>query len=331
MNLLDSHDTERLLWTLTPGADNRADREQNAANVAAGKERQRLAALIQFTLPGAPTVYYGDEVGMTGDDDPDDRRTYPWADPGGTPDQTPARPLPAPERLLRELVPVAPRTATCGSCSPTTPTASLAYGRKTRAHGGGRRASTAASSAQTLDVPVAGYLPDGRPSQYRVGGSGTTAVAAARCDVTLGADVAASCSRPLADLTPPAAPGRAARASEGDGPVALSWNAVARRSSATTSTAARSRGGGYVRRNGAAHGDDASPSPACATPSASYYFVVRALDAPGNESADSERGQRPAAPHDRLGEPAVAADADPHDQRGRPRPTTSTARSGSTA
>ena len=37
-------------------------------------------------MPGAPTVYYGDEVGLTGDDDPDDRRTYPWADLGGSPD-----------------------------------------------------------------------------------------------------------------------------------------------------------------------------------------------------------------------------------------------------
>ena len=86
MNLLDSHDTERLLWTLTPGPDTPANKEANAASVAAGKARLRLASLIQFTVPGAPTVYYGDEVGMTGDDDPDDRRTYPWADLGGTPD-----------------------------------------------------------------------------------------------------------------------------------------------------------------------------------------------------------------------------------------------------
>ena len=39
-------------------------------------------------MPGAPTVYYGDEVGMTGDDDPDDRRTYPWSDIGGSPDNS---------------------------------------------------------------------------------------------------------------------------------------------------------------------------------------------------------------------------------------------------
>src|SRR5205085_1576986 len=69
-----------------PGAPTTASKEQNAANVAAGKQRLQLASLIQFALPGAPTVYYGDEVGVTGADDPDDRRTYPWADLGGSPD-----------------------------------------------------------------------------------------------------------------------------------------------------------------------------------------------------------------------------------------------------
>ena len=86
MNLLDSHDTERILWTLTPGVETTAAKELNATNLAAGKARLRLASLIQFTVPGAPTVYYGDEVGVTGDDDPDDRRTYPWADLGYAPD-----------------------------------------------------------------------------------------------------------------------------------------------------------------------------------------------------------------------------------------------------
>lgn len=82
MNLLDSHDTERLLWTLTPGAETTAAKEADAANLAAGKARQRIASLIQFTMPGVPTVFYGDEVGVTGDDDPDDRRTYPWPGQG---------------------------------------------------------------------------------------------------------------------------------------------------------------------------------------------------------------------------------------------------------
>ena len=78
MNLMDSHDTKRILWSLTPGQNNREDKEFNAANLALGKQRLELATVVQFTIPGAPTIYYGDEVGMTGADDPDDRRTFPW-------------------------------------------------------------------------------------------------------------------------------------------------------------------------------------------------------------------------------------------------------------
>ena len=44
------------------------------------------AAIAMSDRPGAPTLYYGDEVGMTGDDDPDNRRTYPWTDQGGAAD-----------------------------------------------------------------------------------------------------------------------------------------------------------------------------------------------------------------------------------------------------
>src|SRR5204862_6541877 len=84
MNLIDSHDTTRALWTLSPGAEN--DPAAKAAGAADGKQRLRLASLVQYTLPGMPTVYYGDEVGVTGADDPDDRRTYPWPQEGGSPD-----------------------------------------------------------------------------------------------------------------------------------------------------------------------------------------------------------------------------------------------------
>src|SRR4029453_19354837 len=47
MNLLDSHDTERLLWTLTPGDETTVGREGTPANVATGKLRVRLASLMQ--------------------------------------------------------------------------------------------------------------------------------------------------------------------------------------------------------------------------------------------------------------------------------------------
>jgi hypothetical protein len=77
LNLLDSHDTERALWSLTPGDPTRAAKELDAANVEVGRARLRLASLVQFTMPGPPTIYYGDEIAMTGDTDPDDRRTFP--------------------------------------------------------------------------------------------------------------------------------------------------------------------------------------------------------------------------------------------------------------
>ncbi len=79
-NLLDSHDTERILWLLAPGG---ATSKETPASLAVAKARLRLATLLQFTLPGAPTIYYGDELGLTGAGDPDDRRTFPVLGAGG--------------------------------------------------------------------------------------------------------------------------------------------------------------------------------------------------------------------------------------------------------
>lgn len=61
LNLLDSHDMARFL-TLARG------------DVAALK----LATLFQMTYPGAPSIYYGDEIGLAGRHDPDNRRAFPW-------------------------------------------------------------------------------------------------------------------------------------------------------------------------------------------------------------------------------------------------------------
>jgi len=49
-----------------------------AANEGIHPAVMREAVVMQFTWPGAPTVYYGDEVGMCGWTDPDNRRAYPW-------------------------------------------------------------------------------------------------------------------------------------------------------------------------------------------------------------------------------------------------------------
>lgn len=80
MNLLSSHDVPRALHEL--GWHDDAD----AAQAREAKARFRAALLLQMTWPGAPAVFYGDEVGLTGGADPQNRRPYPWADRGGHPD-----------------------------------------------------------------------------------------------------------------------------------------------------------------------------------------------------------------------------------------------------
>lgn len=81
MNLLSTHDTARALHDFGfRDATTRPDQ------IALAKRRLRLAVFFQMVFPGAPTVFYGDEVGLTGGDDPFNRVTYPWADRGGEPD-----------------------------------------------------------------------------------------------------------------------------------------------------------------------------------------------------------------------------------------------------
>ena len=58
--------------------DERAHYELPPDRLETAKRRLRLAAVIQFTMPGSPTIYYGDEAGRQGFEDPFNRRTYPW-------------------------------------------------------------------------------------------------------------------------------------------------------------------------------------------------------------------------------------------------------------
>ncbi len=84
MNLVGSHDTTRVLSYLDGIGDDRSDTSLAAAfptwesTSVLAKDRQKLVAFLQFTYAGAPTIYYGDEIGMVGSDDPDDRRAFEW-------------------------------------------------------------------------------------------------------------------------------------------------------------------------------------------------------------------------------------------------------------
>ena len=83
MNLLGSHDVERLLTALGTDSDiKKMNRdEQLELELTADMEKkavqlEKLAAAIQFTVPGVPCVYYGDEQGMQGGRDPFNRRFF---------------------------------------------------------------------------------------------------------------------------------------------------------------------------------------------------------------------------------------------------------------
>lgn len=99
MNLMDSHDTNRALFVL----------REKSTDLPEAIKKMKMMAALQFTYPGAPTIYYGDEVGVGArdyagygtwgagkavsgvyQDDPYNRQSYPWADqsgslPGGLP------------------------------------------------------------------------------------------------------------------------------------------------------------------------------------------------------------------------------------------------------
>ena len=85
LNLLGSHDRERLLNVLGGyplseyGMDYRIEyKDLDEATYDVAKKRYKMLSILQYFLPGVPDIYYGDEAGQMGGNDPDNRRTYPW-------------------------------------------------------------------------------------------------------------------------------------------------------------------------------------------------------------------------------------------------------------
>jgi glycosidase len=273
LNLVDSHDTARILWTLTPGRDDPAVKEAES-NLAMGKAKLRQLAALQLTWPGMASIYYGTEAGLTGHDDPDDRRPYPW------------------DAVDEELLAwyrnhVALRDGDLHFIHADDQVGTLAFLR---------RADTEASvtvlnlSAQqrVMDIDVTGLLPEG--AELTDGLGGPDAVVA---DGTVSIEVPAQGAAVLltaagADLAPPAPPtGLAAAAASGE--VTLTWQSPAGETAATYEVQ-RSlvRGGGYepVGTTGEPSFVDDS-----ARNGTRYHYAIVALDAAGNRSVRSDEGE----------------------------------------
>ena len=85
MNLVGTHDTARILTMLGDGGKGESLSNDALAHLSLSAEERKkaltlvkLASLLQFTVFGVPSVYYGDEVGMEGYGDPFCRRPFPW-------------------------------------------------------------------------------------------------------------------------------------------------------------------------------------------------------------------------------------------------------------
>jgi len=280
--MLDSHDTTRILWTLTPAADDDAAKSDPVAR-ALGLQAVRLASALQLTMPGMASVYYGDEVGLSGQDDPDDRRPYPW----GAED---AELLAWYTRLagLRQDR-SALRDGDLAFLGAEDAVGALAYLRRSD-DDAALIAVNVGEEPWTLDLDVAGRLPEGLMLDDALadltGGPADPApvtVVDGRVRVRIPArGVRVLMPEGAADLTPPPAPARP-HAETAPGRVALAWEPVA---DATRYQVWRSpvSGGGYVLV-----GDATEPAfvDAGVANGALAHHVVTALDAAGNVSARS--------------------------------------------
>ena len=82
MNMLGTHDTPRILTALVDERDGTREelsqRKLSKEEYKLARKRLLMASMLQYTLPGSPSLYYGDEAGMEGGKDPFNRRPYPW-------------------------------------------------------------------------------------------------------------------------------------------------------------------------------------------------------------------------------------------------------------
>ncbi len=291
MNLLGSHDTARLRWMLTPGHYNSEDREFNAANVVAGIAAEKVAATIQFTLPRMPSIYYGDEVGVTGSDDPDDRRTFPWIDTTGciaANDYCAGgdhgllgyySTLIALRRSHQVFRDGDPHYLLADDQAHT-----LAYAMRTPGDMAVVLANRSAT-AQTVHVPTVTVVRDGVEFVPTVG-QGTTAVTTGAGELTATIPAMTAqvlMARPGQRITPPPAPARVRAAGSSGDRINVSWDAV---DSAGSYQIWRSplAGGGY-QLIGTTTGESFMDTPDRA--GAEYHYTVRTVDRSGNISAAS--------------------------------------------
>ncbi|MBN1136163.1 MAG: Ig-like domain-containing protein, partial [Anaerolineae bacterium] len=311
MNLVDSHDTNRVLIPLDQDGD------PTDADYSDGKARQKVLAIVQMTMPGAPTIYYGDEVGLTGFgqasannpggvyySDPYNRQPFPWPDQPGYDDLPAWRKYDTAMRLhyaalaaIRNAHP-ALRTGSFDTLLADDDAQVYAYGRRLGDDAAVvvvNRSTTVYGVNQSIALDVTGYLPEGTVLTDALNGGSYTVTGGQLAPTVPPMWGAVLTVNPGQDLTPPAAPANLA-AVEGDGHVDLSWDAVP---GAVAYNLYHSyvTGGGYALVASGLAG--ATYDDTTVTNGTWYYYIATALDAAGNESARSNEAA--ALPHAAIG------------------------------
>jgi len=295
-NLVDSHDTTRILWTLTPGDDNREAKEAPEA-LAIGKAKLRLLAALQLTWPGMVGVYYGTEAGLTGHDDPDDRRPYPRSNIDADLHDWYARL--GQLRADRDVL----RTGDLTFLLADDEAGTLAFGRRTDAEAA-ITVLNLSDAPRTVTVPTTGWIPEGVALRDALG-EASAATDAEGVTLELPAYGAALLLTDAeADLAPPAAPA-SLDAEASTGRVELAWDAVV---DAVSYRVWRSilSGGGY-RLVGTVEGAT-SFTDSSVRNGTRVHYVVTAMDATGTESDRSP--QATALPEVVVAEARLTGDAD---------------------
>ena len=302
-NLAGSHDTNRVRFVLS--------HDQKGAGQSFTSDEtdpyQKMLALMQFTLPGAPTVYYADEVGVESpgrwynnkwEDDPYNRVPFPWDDTLGHYQ---------PRSDIRDFYALLGQTR---AAHPALRTGSLdtlltdddhrlyVYGRRWISGTLGDAAIVVlnrhTAQTQTVSFSVVSYIGEGAVFTDVLNGGAVYTVADGSLTVpNLPPMSGALLLLASGDVVPPAAP--VLTATEGAGQVVLSWSAVP---DAVSYHIYRSAlpGGGYKRIAGSV---DTVYTDTAVTNGVWYYYVVAAVDDAGIEGPFSNEAA--ALPHHPIG------------------------------
>jgi glycosidase len=296
MNLLDSHDTNRALFLLDENADEAGTTpelyENPAYDWSDAIARLKGTALLQMTLPGAPTIYYGDEVGLVGpvgrdgsgwQDDPYNRQPYPWLDESGTPYYTHLQSGGDREQLLAYYASLtntrnshaALRTGDFMPLLVDNTANVYAYGRKLADNSDAALVIVNRSSAaQTVAVNVAGYFAEDASFHDAIGNQDYTVTGGILSVPNVAASGGALLTLHAPMAAAPAAVTDLAVTAEGDGSISLGWTAA---SGATSYDVYRSllSGGGYELVTNVA---GTTYTDTGLTNAVTYYYVVVARD-----------------------------------------------------